>query len=146
MRRHLSDMRKPSRWSWRAAALVLIASGYVAALSTTIDATSGASFLDRPRAMLRWGRQTVVERAPVGVQLQSKESASRAENAGARVQSGAGQSGPGPTDTAAAVVSRYCVSCHNDRLKTANLVLDKADAKNLGADPELWEKVLRKVR
>ncbi|HET9468667.1 MAG TPA: DUF1592 domain-containing protein [Vicinamibacterales bacterium] len=44
-----------------------------------------------------------------------------------------------------AVVDRYCVTCHNERVKTANLVLDRADVGNPGANPEVWEKVLRKV-
>jgi cytochrome c5 len=43
------------------------------------------------------------------------------------------------------VLDQYCVSCHNERVKTANLMLDKADAANPGANPEIWEKVLRKV-
>src|ERR1051325_10965394 len=41
---------------------------------------------------------------------------------------------------------RYCVGCHNDRLKTAGLSLMQADAAKPGAQPELWEKVLGKLR
>ena len=44
------------------------------------------------------------------------------------------------------VVSRYCVSCHNDRLKRGGLTLDSAAAHDVGENPEVWEKVLRKVR
>ncbi len=44
------------------------------------------------------------------------------------------------------VMDRYCVSCHNDTLKTANLMLDKADINDLKAAPELWEKVLLKLQ
>jgi mono/diheme cytochrome c family protein len=43
-------------------------------------------------------------------------------------------------------VSRYCVTCHNERLKTADLVLEGMDVANVGARPEVWEKVVRKVR
>src|SRR2546428_10142517 len=32
-----------------------------------------------------------------------------------------------------AVIDKYCVSCHNDRLKVAGLVLDKADVDHAGA-------------
>ena len=41
---------------------------------------------------------------------------------------------------------RYCVSCHNDRLRTAGFSLDGLDAANPGANPERWEKVVQKLR
>jgi hypothetical protein len=44
------------------------------------------------------------------------------------------------------LISRYCVSCHNGRLQTAGLALDTLDPVNVGARPELWEKVVRKLR
>jgi len=55
---------------------------------------------------------------------------------------------PGSRDAAAArvVIDRYCVGCHNDRLKTANLVLERADLDHIAAGAETWEKVLRKVK
>src|SRR5215213_7693666 len=43
------------------------------------------------------------------------------------------------------VLDKSCVSCHNERVKTANLMLDKVDIANPGANPEVWEKVMRKV-
>src|SRR5687767_8445923 len=42
------------------------------------------------------------------------------------------------------VLDRYCVSCHNERVKTADLMLDRADIAQPGTNPEVWEKVLRK--
>ncbi len=33
-----------------------------------------------------------------------------------------------------AVVDRYCVTCHNERLKTAGLLLDHANPANVGAE------------
>jgi cytochrome c5 len=45
-----------------------------------------------------------------------------------------------------AVLDRYCVTCHNDRLKTAGLMLDKADVGHVGDGAEIWEKVVRKLR
>ena len=45
-----------------------------------------------------------------------------------------------------AVLNRYCVSCHNEKLKTAGLVLDTIDAGNVGTTAETWEKVVRKLR
>src|SRR5713101_239962 len=43
------------------------------------------------------------------------------------------------------LLDRYCVTCHNERLKTADLRLDRIDAANPGAEAEVWEKVVRKV-
>jgi mono/diheme cytochrome c family protein len=45
-----------------------------------------------------------------------------------------------------ALLDQYCVTCHNDRLKTANLSLEKLDLSTVGDHPELWEKVVRKLR
>src|SRR5215813_4381654 len=45
-----------------------------------------------------------------------------------------------------AVIDKYCVTCHNERLKTAGLMLDKADVDHVGSSPEIWEKVVRKLR
>jgi mono/diheme cytochrome c family protein len=45
-----------------------------------------------------------------------------------------------------ALLDQYCVTCHNDRLKTANLSLEKLDLMTAGDHAELWEKVIRKLR
>jgi mono/diheme cytochrome c family protein len=45
-----------------------------------------------------------------------------------------------------ALVDKYCVSCHNERAKTAGLMLDKMNDADLGGGAETWEKVVRKVR
>jgi len=45
-----------------------------------------------------------------------------------------------------ALLNQYCVGCHNERTKTAGLMLDKLDLTHPGQDPEVWEKVVRKVR
>jgi hypothetical protein len=45
-----------------------------------------------------------------------------------------------------AIVNQYCVTCHNARLKTANLLLDQLDLADLGAHPDIGEKVVRKLR
>ena len=46
----------------------------------------------------------------------------------------------------AAMIEKYCVTCHNERLKTAGLVLDPAELSRVSSKPELWEKVVRKLR
>jgi len=45
-----------------------------------------------------------------------------------------------------ALLNRYCISCHNEKTKTAGLMLDKLDFTNPGKDAESWEKAVRKVR
>jgi mono/diheme cytochrome c family protein len=45
-----------------------------------------------------------------------------------------------------ALLDKYCVTCHNGRLKTGGLALDTADPADVGHNNELWEKVIRKVR
>src|ERR1700732_3891445 len=54
-------------------------------------------------------------------------------------------SGP-PAPTARAIIDQYCVPCHNQRLKTAGLMLDELDPEHVRADAEAWEKVLGKLR
>src|SRR5262245_33418110 len=44
------------------------------------------------------------------------------------------------------LVTTYCVSCHNERVKTANLMLDTADANQVANSAEEWEKVIVKLR
>ncbi len=44
------------------------------------------------------------------------------------------------------VLDRYCVSCHNGRLKTAGLTLDQIDVEHPGQRAQEWEKVVRKLR
>jgi cytochrome c5 len=45
-----------------------------------------------------------------------------------------------------ALLDRYCVGCHNERSLTAGLALDTADVAKAGAEPEVWERVIRKLR
>src|SRR5689334_7744263 len=44
------------------------------------------------------------------------------------------------------LLSKYCVTCHNQRLRTAGLALDQADLASIAHDPAVWEKVVRKLR
>ncbi len=48
--------------------------------------------------------------------------------------------------SARAVIDKYCVTCHNAKLKTAGLQLDTADVEHIGEHADLWEKVARKLR
>ncbi len=64
------------------------------------------------------------------------------------MQAPASQSPP-PTSSAPAikdVVDTYCLTCHNQRLRTAGLSLEGVDTAHPATDPELWERVIAKLR
>ncbi len=44
-----------------------------------------------------------------------------------------------------ALLDQYCVTCHNQKLKTAGLTLDNADVAHVGDHADIWEKVVRKL-
>ena len=59
----------------------------------------------------------------------------------------ASQVSPSPALSAQrAVLDKYCVTCHNATINTANLKLDQLDLAHLGADAATAEKVVRKLR
>ena len=56
---------------------------------------------------------------------------------------------PAAPSTAApyrAVLDQYCVTCHNGTLLTAGLALDTADVETPSSAPDVWERVIRKLR
>jgi uncharacterized protein DUF1592/uncharacterized protein DUF1588/uncharacterized protein DUF1587/uncharacterized protein DUF1585/uncharacterized protein DUF1595/cytochrome c len=59
------------------------------------------------------------------------------------------QSSPAPPLTAAAhraLVDDYCVSCHDEDKKKGGLSLDTIAAHDVARHPDVWEKVVRKLR
>ena len=69
----------------------------------------------------------------------------------ASVQTSARQS-PAPVassdtrTTVQPVLDKYCVTCHNQRLRTAGLTLDAVDSAAPASNAELWERVIAKLR
>jgi hypothetical protein len=63
---------------------------------------------------------------------------------------GAPQQGVKPAAAAAnpnqALVNRYCVTCHNQKLRTAKLALDTLDLTHPEKDALTWERAIRKLR
>jgi len=52
-----------------------------------------------------------------------------------------------PTPTAVRkVLDQYCVGCHNEKAKVANFSLENLDMAAAGDHPEIWERVIRKMR
>src|SRR5262249_25317933 len=43
-------------------------------------------------------------------------------------------------------LDQYCVTCHNERVHAGDLALDKMDVAHPEQRPEVWEKVVRKLR
>jgi hypothetical protein len=57
-----------------------------------------------------------------------------------------GSAGPQPISDERALLERYCVTCHNDRLETGGLSLETLDIGDVAAHPDVWEKVVKKLR
>lgn len=68
--------------------------------------------------------------------------ASDVQTAGPRRQSTAAANATTPQ----VLLTQYCITCHNQRAKTADLALDTMDLERVGKDAEVWERVVRKVR
>jgi hypothetical protein len=49
-------------------------------------------------------------------------------------------------DSASRTLRQYCITCHNDKTKIANFSMEKLDLAAAGDHPEVWEKVIRKLR
>ncbi|MBI2185953.1 MAG: DUF1592 domain-containing protein [Acidobacteria bacterium] len=62
------------------------------------------------------------------------------------VQAAAAQATSSAPPPHRAVLDRYCVTCHNARLRTAGLQLDAADVGNPAGNAAVWENVLHKLR
>ena len=56
------------------------------------------------------------------------------------------QVSPAESSPLHAVLNRYCVGCHNDRLRTADLSFESLDAVRVAEGAETWEKVIGKLR
>src|SRR5215207_10182695 len=58
---------------------------------------------------------------------------------------------PAPSSASASsaherVLGSYCVTCHNERLRTGGLSFDRFDMSDVGGQADVWEKVLLKLR
>ncbi len=104
----------------------LLIAGCAAVMSVVlVSAQSGEA--PRPRTPAATAR-TPARRVPALVQTSAKPAAA--------------------VDPAAqrAVLDQYCVTCHNARLKTADLLLDQFDLAHIADHAETGEKIIRKLR
>ena len=64
------------------------------------------------------------------------------------ISTSARQVAPGIQETPAldVVLHTYCITCHNQKLHTADIAFDGVDPATPAANPELWERVIAKLR
>jgi hypothetical protein len=63
-----------------------------------------------------------------------------------RVTQAASPQAPPASSNYDSVLKQYCFTCHNSKLRTADLALDVLDVSNIRANADIWEKVIKKVR
>ena len=80
------------------------------------------------------------------VGLARVETAASAEASARQASSTRSAQGSPSAVGAQGTIDRYCVTCHNPRMKAGGLVLDALPVANAAREPETWEKVIRKVR
>ena len=51
-----------------------------------------------------------------------------------------------PVAAPQAVIGKYCVGCHNEKARVGGLALDRLDVANPSDHPEIWERVIEKLR
>ena len=44
------------------------------------------------------------------------------------------------------LLETYCVTCHHSRLDTGGVALDSTDLSRVAENPDLWQRVVRKLR
>jgi len=82
----------------------------------------------------------------VSLCLQAESSAQQTVPEAVSAQSPSSVGAPPSALHARQLIDRYCVTCHNERLETAGLRLDRIDVANVAEGAEIWEKVVRKLR
>ena len=45
-----------------------------------------------------------------------------------------------------ALLNQYCITCHNQRAKTAGVMFDTMDVSDVSKNGDIWEKAVRKLR
>ncbi len=69
----------------------------------------------------------------------------RLEAQSAPAQRLAAKAAPTPA-SARALLDQYCVTCHNDKTRADNFSLEREDINKAADHPEVWERVIRKLR
>src|SRR5262247_3484785 len=56
------------------------------------------------------------------------------------------QAPPAAGRAAEPIIRQYCITCHDDRLRTGGLSFENADFSRIDRAADTWEKVIRKLR
>ena len=97
--------------------------------------------------MPRWIFVGVTAAALAGAgQLQPQAQQAPADAAHAAVTGESAARAIGSAATGRALLDRYCVACHNERLRTADLTLDTLSLADVGDAAATWEHVVRRLR
>src|SRR5262245_32337276 len=115
------------------AALVAAAAVFTASIYLRAQAPAGAA----PA-----GNQPTVNRLRA---LRFSESRRSSLEFAQRAQAAGSADSAGQSDTQQ-VLQRYCIGCHNARLRSGSLALDGVDLQNIGAHQQILEKVVTKLR
>jgi len=92
-----------------------------------------------PRTLLAVGcALTIVSAWSIGIRGQAPGQAS--DQASGQASNQASAQAPG------SLTQQYCQTCHNNRLKTGGLTLEGLSPADAAAHPEIWEKVVLKLR
>jgi len=92
----------------------------------------------------------VVAKVPAAAQASFAQAAGAqaagAQTAGAETAGAQAAGAPAGSSPHQLMLRRYCFTCHNERLRTAGLSLEKLDLVNIAGNPVIWEKVVWKLR
>ncbi len=99
-------------------------------------------------AAMRRGAVFCLIVALAGAGYLDAQAAGRRPGAAARSRTSPGEQPAvaAPASSPRALLERYCVTCHNERLRTGGLALDTLDVSRVDQAPEVWERVVLKLR
>ena len=133
-------MEKWKKWKskLKVQRFAVVAFGCLAAFSAAV----GTALLHAAQSTAPFA-PTSGQLAPTGVQL--APTSSRLAPTGFQIAPTSSQLAPSaqPDRT---LLDTYCIGCHNQRTKTADLALDTLSVADVGEHAEIWEEVVRKLR
>jgi cytochrome c5 len=115
----------------------------VLAVAATVAVQAGLSVGDGLKAAADLKVSTTTMSAAAQPSSAARQSSATQQSSAAQQSSVAQGFSPAPS---AAVLSKYCSTCHNEKRKTAGLVIDALDLQRVGGDAEVWERIARKFR
>src|ERR1700674_5076038 len=106
--------------------------------------TAGASYV--PSVRLHAGGPRAVRSVEVTAQTQQVQVRPAQVRRTSAAQTSASHSAQLSAAFDRALLDKYCITCHSDRLRMAGLTLEKIDVANVGERADVLEKVVRQLR